>query len=114
MFFYVNIPTQALYAILCVNIPTQVLHAIFCENIPTQALYVFLSKYSHPSIISYSARIFSYVDIISYFLNDNISLSHTLNGFVPYGYVVILSNVCNSLSSLLLSAILLTSSVHTL
>ena len=34
-----------------------------------------------------------------------ISLSRTLNAFVPYGYVVILSNVSNLLSSLLLSAI---------
>ena len=41
--------------------------------------------------------------------NDNISRSHTLNALVPYGYIVILSNVCNLLSSLLLSAILLTS-----
>ena len=38
----------------------------------------------------------------------SISLSHT---FVPYGYVVILSKVVNLLSSFLLSAILLTSSV---
>ena len=44
----------------------------------------------------------------------SISLSHTLKAFVPYGYVVILSNVCNLLSSLLLSAILLTCSVYIL
>ena len=37
----------------------------------------------------------------------SISLSHTLNAFTPYGYVVVLSNVCNLLSLLLLSAILL-------
>ena len=36
----------------------------------------------------------------------SISLSHTLNAFVPYRNVVILSNVCNMLSSLLLSAII--------
>ena len=44
----------------------------------------------------------------------SISLSHTLNAIVPYGYVETLSNVCNLLSSSLLSAILLTSSVYTL
>ena len=43
----------------------------------------------------------------------SISLSHTLKAFVPYGYVVILSKVCNLLSSLQLSAILLISSVYT-
>ena len=47
-------------------------------------------------------------------LHFNISLSHTLKAFVPYGYVLILSNVCNLLSSLLLSAILLIPSVYTL
>ena len=41
------------------------------------------------------------------------SLLHTLKAFVPYGYVLILSKVCNLLSSLLLSVILLTSSVYT-
>ena len=41
------------------------------------------------------------------------SLSHTLKAFVAYGCVVILSKVCNLLSSLLLSAILLISSVYT-
>ena len=41
------------------------------------------------------------------------SLSHTLKAFVPDGCVVILSEVCNLLSSLLLSAILLISSVYT-
>ena len=46
-----------------------------------------------------------------YFIN--ISLLHTLKAFVPYGYVLILSKVCNLLSSLLLNAILLTSSVYT-
>ena len=51
---------------------------------------------------------------MSYFLNDNISLSHTLNAFVLHGYVAILSNVGILLSSLLLSATLLTSSVCTL
>ena len=43
----------------------------------------------------------------------NISFSHTLKAFVSYGYVLILLNVCNLLSSLLLSAILLISSVYT-
>ena len=59
------------------------------------------------------------INIAVYFFNDNnnndnISRSHTLNALVPYVYVVILSNVCNLLSSLLLNAILLTSSVYTL
>ena len=44
----------------------------------------------------------------------NSSVLHTLKAFVPYGYVVIPSNVCNLSSSLLLSAILLNSSVYTL
>ena len=44
----------------------------------------------------------------------SISLLHTLNAFVPYGYVVISSKVCNLLSSLLLSAILLICSVYAL
>ena len=43
-----------------------------------------------------------------------ISLSHTLKAFVPYGYKVILSNVCNPLSSSLLNVILSVSSVYTL
>ena len=43
----------------------------------------------------------------------NISLSHTLKAF-PCGCVVILSKICNLLSSLLLSAILLISSLYTL
>ena len=41
----------------------------------------------------------------------SISLSHTLKAFVPYGYVVILSNVCSLLLSLLINAILFTSCV---
>ena len=50
----------------------------------------------------------------SFALNTfEISLSHTLNGFAPYGYVVVLSNVCNLLSSLLVNTIFLTSSVYT-
>ena len=43
----------------------------------------------------------------------SISILHTLKAFVPYGYVLILSKVCNLLSSLLLRAILLTPSVYT-
>ena len=43
----------------------------------------------------------------------SISLSHILKVFVPYRYVVILSKVCNLLSSLLLSAISLISSGYT-
>ena len=43
----------------------------------------------------------------------SVSLLHTLEAFVSYGYVIILSKVCNLLSSLLLSAFLLTSSVYT-
>ena len=39
---------------------------------------------------------------------SNMSNSQTLIAGVPYGYVVIRSYVCNLLSSLLLSAILLT------
>ena len=50
----------------------------------------------------------------SRFFTVIISLSHTLKAFVPYGYVLILSCVCNLLSSLLFSAILLTSSVYIL
>ena len=42
------------------------------------------------------------------------SLSHTLKVFVPYGYVVNLSKVCNLLSSLMLTAILLICSAFTL
>ena len=44
----------------------------------------------------------------------SISLSYTLKAFVPYRHVVILSNACTLLSSLLFSAILFTSSVYTL
>ena len=44
----------------------------------------------------------------------SISLSHILKAFVPYGHVATLSNVCNLLSSLLFSAVLITSSVYTL
>ena len=43
----------------------------------------------------------------------SVSLLHTLEAFVPYGYVLILSKVCRLLSSLLLSGILLTFSVYT-
>ena len=43
-----------------------------------------------------------------------ISPLHALNAFVPYEYVMILSDICNFLSSLLLNAILLICSVHTL
>ena len=44
----------------------------------------------------------------------SISLSLTLKAFVPYGYIVILSNSCILLLSLLLSAIFFTSSAYTL
>ena len=37
----------------------------------------------------------------------SISLSHNLKAFIPYRYVVILSDLCNLLSSLLLCAVLL-------
>ena len=43
----------------------------------------------------------------------SISLAHTLKAFVPYGYVVIPSKVCDLSSSLLLSEILLIYSVYT-
>ena len=43
----------------------------------------------------------------------SISVSHTLKAFGPYEYVVILSKVCNLLSSLLHSAILSISAVYT-
>ena len=42
------------------------------------------------------------------------SVFHTFPTLVPYGYDVIPSKVCNILSSLLLNAILLISSVNTL
>ena len=42
----------------------------------------------------------------------SISLLQILNKFVPYGYILIPSKLGNLLSSLLLSAILLTSSVY--
>ena len=42
-----------------------------------------------------------------------ISLLFTLRAFVPYAYVLLLSNFCNLLSSLLLSAIWLNYSVYT-
>ena len=43
----------------------------------------------------------------------SILILHTLKAFVPYGSVLILSKVCNPLSTLLLSVILLTCSVYT-
>ena len=43
----------------------------------------------------------------------SISLLYTLRAFIPYGYVLIPQKVCNLLSSILLSAILLTCSVYT-
>ena len=52
--------------------------------------------------------------LLHFFFNAIISLAHTLNAFVLCGYVVILSNVYNLLSSLLLIAILFTSSVYTI
>ena len=52
--------------------------------------------------------------IYMYFFNAIISLSHNLNPFVPCGYVVPLSCVCNLLSSLLLIATLFVSSVYTI
>ena len=42
------------------------------------------------------------------------SILHTIPTLVPHGYDVILSKLCNLLSSLLLSATLLISSVYTL
>ena len=50
---------------------------------------------------------------INYLYLLSISLLHTLKAFVPHGYVLILSQICNILSSLLLRAILLGSSVYT-
>ena len=44
----------------------------------------------------------------------SIPLSHTLKAFVPYGYVVILWNICSLLLSLLFTTILFTYSVNTL
>ena len=49
---------------------------------------------------------------INYLYLLSISLLLTLKVYVPYAYVLILSKVCNHLSSLLLSAILLFSSVY--
>ena len=43
----------------------------------------------------------------------SISLLNILKAFLPYGYVLILTKFYNLLSSLLLRAILLTSSVYT-
>ena len=68
-------------------------------------------------ILVYRCKIYLCFDlfnifIYAYFFITIISLLHTLNAFVPYGYVVILSNVCNLLSSLLVSAILFTSSAY--
>ena len=48
------------------------------------------------------------------FILLSISLSHTVKAFVPFKYAVILSNVCNLLSPLLLSVFLLICSVYTL
>ena len=42
----------------------------------------------------------------------NLLLSHTMTEVVPYGYVSILLNVCNTLSSSLVSVTLLTSFVY--
>ena len=50
---------------------------------------------------------------INYLIILSISLLHTLKAFASHGCVLILSQVCNILSSLLLSAILLGSSVYT-
>ena len=52
------------------------------------------------------------IKIIGFYLLT-ISLLLTLKAFVPYEYVLIPSEICNLLSSLLLSAILLTSSDYT-
>ena len=51
---------------------------------------------------------------INYLYLLSLSLSYTLKAFNPYRYVVILSKVCNLLSSLLLSAILFICSVYKL
>ena len=59
--------------------------------------------------------IFTFVIIkFNYLHLLRISLSHTLKAFALYVYVVILSKVCNLLSSLLLSAILFICSVYKL
>ena len=63
--------------------------------------------------LNYAMFIFISIIIkINHLYLHSISLSHTLNRFGPYGYVVILSKVCNLLSLLLLSAILLISSEY--
>ena len=60
---------------------------------------------------------FIFIDVIVkinhlYLLSS--SVLHTFQTLVPYGYDVISSKICNLLSSLLLSAILLVSSVYKL
>ena len=81
-------------------------------------LYGWSGIYGHFKLYecSYCSVSFSFVyslKLISCILLS-ISLSHTLKEFVPYGYVVILSNSCNLFLSLLLGAILLICSIYTL
>ena len=69
-------------------------------------------------ILIYHCKIYLFYACIYFYLclffTIIISLSHIIKAFVPYGYVVILSYVCNFLSSLLLIAILFTFSVYTI
>ena len=94
-------------------IVTQILHMIyyFCCKYSPQNRVTHFKMYIVTQII-YCLIVHSNQHI--FFLFANVSFSHTLNVLVPYGYVGILSNVCILLSSLLLSAILLTSSIYTL
>ena len=59
---------------------------------------------------------FDFLHQISHFIFTHFSSSvlHTFTAFTPYGYDIILSKICDLLSSLLLSAILLISLVYTL
>ena len=73
-----------------------------------KSLYFFTLKISPLSFHQYLTDLFSihFVTIVCsidkkslYFIAISISHLHNLNAFVPCGYVVILSNVCNLLSS---------------
>ena len=109
--FAVSIPTKALWHNLKCTLSLKycIWFAIFAVSIPTRAFWYILMHIV--TKIIYWLIVYSNQHI--FFLFANISFSHTLNALVPYGYVVILSDVCVLLSSSLLSAILSTSSVYT-
>ena len=80
----------------------------------TNIFYQYLVNYLSNSIMHLFFLIQNLLLLI-FCMNDllSISLSHTLKALVPYRYVVNLSKVCNLLSWLLLSAIVLIFSVYT-